>query len=251
MDELEFRRRTIAQPNDIDNELTEFAKDNSERQRFINDMKDFDKYLQSAANDVPVPENLAERILLNTSLKEKAQQQAQIPANKNVIASRSRFKFDRVHLALAASFVVTISVFFFSSEQNTYGAGEHALAHVYHEINSLDKTQAISLQSVNEKLALLGGQLSELPGKITYAMFCDFKGEKGIHLVFESDFGPMTVFIVPTKNKVFEMGSDDFHDDRFEGHINRGQQADTVLIASLGAPVNMYNERVSGAIRWL
>ena len=250
MDELEFRRRTIAQPNDIDKELMEFANNNPERQSFINDMKDFDKYIQDSL-DIPVPENLADRILLNTSLKEKALQEEQA-TGKNVVDARSRFKLDRVHLALAASFVVAISAFFFSTEQNiAHEAGEHALAHVYYEISALDKKEPISLQSVNDKLAVLGGHLDELPGDVTYAMFCDFKGEKGLHLIFESDFGPMTVFIVPSENKSFGFGDDNFKDERFEGHINRGSQADTILVASVGAPLNTYNERVTGAIRWL
>ncbi|MBB1387269.1 DUF3379 family protein [Pseudoalteromonas sp. SG45-5] len=250
MDELEFRRRTIAQPNDIDKELMEFADNNPERQSFINDMKEFDQYIQDAL-DIPVPENLADRILLNTSLKEKALQDEQA-AGDNVVDARSRFKFDRVHLALAASFFVAIGAFFMSTEQNiAHEAGEHALAHVYYEINALDKKKPISLQSVNDKLAVLGGHIEELPGAITYAMFCDFKGEKGLHLIFESDFGPMTVFIVPSENKSFGFGDDNFRDERFEGHINRGSQADTILVASVGAPLNIYNERVTGAIRWL
>ncbi len=250
MDELEFRRRTIAQPNELDKELLEFANSSPDRQQFLNENKTFDKQLNDAL-DIPVPDNLAERIILNTSLKEKARKD-EFEQKNNVIDSRSRFKFDRVYLAFAASFVIAVSAFMFSTEQNlNHAAGEHALAHVYHELNALNKTQPISLQTVNEKLALLGGQLNDLPGKVTYVNFCDFQGEKGIHLVFESDFGPMTVFIVPSDNKVFEIGSGDFSDSRYVGHISRGKQADTVLIASLGSPVNMYNERIAGAIRWL
>ncbi|XQF89792.1 DUF3379 family protein [Pseudoalteromonas espejiana] len=249
MDELEFRRRTIAQPNDLEKELLEFAKESSERQSFINDMKDFDKQIQDAL-DVPVPDNLAERILLNTSLKEKALQEEQA-AGKNVVDARSRFKLDRVHLALAASFCSYWRILFSTEQHIAHEAGEHALTHVYHEISALDKTDAISLQSVNDKLALLGAHIEELPGKITYAMFCDFKGEKGLHLIFESDFGPMTVFIVPSENQSFGFGADDFHDERFAGHINRGSRADTILVANTGAPINVYNERVTGAIRWL
>lgn len=250
MDELEFRRCTIAQPNELDKELLEFANSSPDRQQFLNENKTFDKQLNDAL-DIPVPDNLAERIILNTSLKEKARKD-EFEQKNNVIDSRSRFKFDRVYLAFAASFVIAISAFMFSTEQNlNHAAGEHALAHVYHELNALNKTQSISLQTVNEKLALLGGQLNDLPGKVTYVNFCDFQGEKGIHLVFESDFGPMTVFIVPSDNKVFEIGSGDFSDSRYVGHISRGKQADTVLIASLGSPVNMYNERITGAIRWL
>ncbi|WP_413401490.1 DUF3379 family protein [Pseudoalteromonas sp. KJ71-7] len=250
MDELEFRRRTIAQPNELDKELQEFANSSADRQQFLNESKSFDKQLDNAL-EIPVPDNLAERIILNTSLKEKARTD-ELEQKDNVISARSWFKFDRVHLALAASFVIAVSAFMFSEEQNiNQTAGEHALAHVYHEIYALNKTQPISIQTVNEKLALLGGQISDLPGKVTYVTFCDFQGERGLHLVFESDFGPMTVFIVPSDNQIFEIGSDDFNDSRYAGHINRGKQADTVLIASLGSPVDMYNERISGAIRWL
>ncbi|MDN3485077.1 DUF3379 family protein [Pseudoalteromonas sp. APC 3224] len=250
MDELEFRRRTIAQPNELDKELQEFANSSADRQQFLNESKAFDKQLDNAL-EVPVPDNLAERIILNTSLKEKARTD-ELEQKDNVVSARSWFKFDRVHLALAASFVIAVSAFMFSEEQSiNQTAGEHALAHVYHEIYALNKTQPISIQAVNEKLALLGGQISDLPGKVTYVTFCDFQGERGLHLVFESDFGPMTVFIVPSDNQIFEIGSDDFNDSRYAGHINRGKQADTVLIASLGSPVDMYNERISGAIRWL
>lgn len=250
MDELEFRRRTIAQPNELDKELQEFANSSADRQQFLNESKAFDKQLDNAL-EIPVPDNLAERIILNTSLKEKARTD-ELEQEDNVISARSWFKFDRVHLALAASFVIAVSAFMFSEEQSiNQTAGEHALAHVYHEIYALNKTQPISIQTVNEKLALLGGQISDLPGKVTYVTFCDFQGERGLHLVFESDFGPMTVFIVPSDNQIFEIGSDDFNDSRYAGHINRGKQADTVLIASLGSPVDMYNERISGAIRWL
>ena len=246
MDELEFRRRVIAQPNAIDKELIEFAANNPERLKFISDTKEFDKHIHGALH-TPVPENLADRILLNTSLKEKTQNEGNVSNSKP-----AKFKFDRMHLALAASFLLATGTFFFNSTQHTdIAAGEHALAHVYYEINALDKNESVSLQTVNDKLSLLGGHIDELPGKVTYATFCNFKGERGLHLVFESDFGPMTVFIVPSENRAFSLGDKHFHDERFEGQINRGTQADTILIANVGAPLSRYNERVTGAIRWL
>lgn len=266
MDDLEFRRRISAHPNSTDKELVEFAEQHSERQEFINDMQAFDLELANAL-DVPVPAGLAERILANTAAHAQnesvtteqlnqapADTSAQTPPQRtdNVVEASTRFKRARLPLAMAASVLVAVGAFLFSSEQNVaYAAGEHALAHVYYEINSLQKTEAISLATVNEKFAVLGGHLDELPGKVTYLMFCDFKGQKGLHLVFESDYGPMTVFIVPSKQQSFGIGDDDFQDDRFEGHINRGADADTILVASLGAPLENYNDRINVAIRWL
>lgn len=266
MDDLEFRRRVFAQPSGTDEELLEFAEQHPERQELIDEMQAFDLEL-SGALDIPIPKGLSERILANTAAHTQDEsiatqhttpeqanavtQTQQQPAN-NVVEASSRFKRNRLPLAMAASLLVAVSAFFFSSEQSVaYGAGEHALAHVYYEINALEKTAEISLQTVNEKFAVLGGHLDELPGKVTYLMFCDFKGQRGLHLIFESDHGPMTVFIVPSKQQSFGIGQDDFQDDRFEGHINRGPDADTILVASVGAPLQNYNDRINHAIRWL
>lgn len=260
MDELEFRRRVIAQPNSTEKELMAFAEQHPEQQQFVDDMQSFDQQLNEALT-IDVPQGLAERIIANTA-KHSTEQQAEDPENNdneqqqstsdNVVDAKKRFKKGRIQLAMAASLIVAVGAFFLSSQQHTsYTVSEHALAHVYHEIFSLDKKEPISLQSVNEKFALLGGHLDELPGKVTYLMFCDFKGERGLHLVFESEFGPMTVFIVPSEHQSFGTGNDDFSDERFAGHINRGAQADTILIASLGAPIDSYNNRITDAIRWL
>ncbi len=260
MDELEFRRRVIAQPNSTEKELMAFAEQHPEQQQFVDDMQSFDQQLNEALA-IDVPQGLAERIIANTA-KHSTEQQAEDPeindneqqqsTSDNVVDAKKRFKKGRIQLAMAASLIVAVGIFFLSSQQhNQYTVSEHALAHVYHEIYSLDKKEPISLQTVNEKFALLGGHLDELPGKVTYAMFCDFKGEKGLHLVFESEFGPMTVFIVPSEHQSFGIGNDDFSDERFAGNINRGKQADTILIASLGAPIDNYNNRITDAIRWL
>ncbi len=248
MDELEFRRRILAEPSTIDKELEAFAEQDSDKQAFIDDIRAFDDELNAALN-VPVPDDLAARIIENTYASEEHVEQQQ---NDNVVEAKSRFAFNRFYLAAAASFLVAISVFFVTTKQHSlYSVGEHALAHLYYEIGSLDKHKAIDLEYVNEKFATIGGHLDELPGKVTYLMFCDFKGQKGLHLVFESDFGPMTVFIVPSEEQPFGSGSDDFSDERFAGHISRGEKADTILIASIGAPLERYNNMVTSAIRWL
>ncbi|MCO6354293.1 DUF3379 family protein [Pseudoalteromonas shioyasakiensis] len=248
MDELEFRRRILAEPSTIDKELEAFAEQDKDKQAFIDDVRALDDELSNALK-IPVPENLAKRIIDNTYAAEEAPSEQPLDT---IIEAKSRFAFNRLYLAAAASFLVAISVFFVTNKQHTlYSVGEHAFAHLYHEIGSLDKHEAIDLAYVNEKFATIGGHLDELPGKVTYLMFCDFQGKKGLHLVFESDFGPMTVFIVPSDEQPFGTGSDDFNDERFAGHINRGERADTILIASIGAPLDSYNSMINDAIRWL
>jgi len=258
MDDLEFRRRVIVQPHNEDQDITDFAKQDPEHQQFIEQMQELDDSLTQAL-DIPVPEGLADRILANTpeyndehSAPDNVTHE-NVAAADNVINAQSRFKLGGAPLAMAASLFVAIGAFFFTSNEHNvaYGAGEHALTHIYHEIGSLEKSTEISLQTVNEKFAELGGKLDELPGKVTYLMFCDFKGQRGLHLVFESEHGPMTVFIVPSREQPFGIGENDFSDQRFAGRIDRGPDADTILVASLGAPVDQYTNRVNNAIRWL
>ena len=65
MDELEFRRRILAEPSTIDKELEAFAEQDTDKQAFIDDVRAFDDDLSKALN-IPVPENLAKRIIDNT-----------------------------------------------------------------------------------------------------------------------------------------------------------------------------------------
>jgi hypothetical protein len=258
MDELEFRRRILAEPSTIDKDLETFAEQDTEKHAFINDVRALDDEIHSALN-VPVPENLAARIIENTYAAEEQRAEEQTAEEQTaeqpldtIIEAKSRFAFKRLYLAAAASFLIAVSIFFVTNKQHTlYSVGEHAFAHLYHEIGSLDKHEAIDLAYVNKKFATIGEHLDKLPGKVTYLTFCDFQGKKGLHLVFESDFGPMTVFIVPSDEQPFGTGAEDFSDERFAGHINRGERADTILIASIGAPLDSYNSMLNSAIRWL
>ena len=58
MDELEFQKRVLAQPNDLDSELKELANEDPQRAQFIKDSEAFDEQIKAALN-VPVPEDLA------------------------------------------------------------------------------------------------------------------------------------------------------------------------------------------------
>lgn len=60
MDELEFRRRLFADPNDKD--VIAQADTDPAKQRLVKEMQDFDATLHSAL-DISVPDDLAQKIL--------------------------------------------------------------------------------------------------------------------------------------------------------------------------------------------
>ncbi|RJE76401.1 hypothetical protein BGP78_13420 [Pseudoalteromonas sp. MSK9-3] len=237
MDELEFRRRLFADPNDT--EVIDHAIANPEQQSLVNELQDFDAQLKSALQ-VDVPVGLADRILEKQHNDEAS----------NVVNIAWYRKYNKP-FATAASMVLAVGIYFMSATNSPLQAGEHALEHVYYEVNALERRQEVALQVVNEKLAMFGAQFDRLPGKVTYATFCNFKGQKSLHLIFQSEHGPMTVFIVPAQSNDYKQENGHFSDERFAGVIANGQKADTILVANLGTPVEDYQTEINGALRWL
>ncbi|OHU87635.1 MULTISPECIES: DUF3379 family protein [Pseudoalteromonas] len=237
MDELEFRRRLFADPNDKD--VAQEAANNAEQNALLEELQAFDAQIAKAL-DVEVPAGLAERILAN--------QQADNKHNK--VVKKSWFRSYRTPFATAASATFALGLYFMSATQAPLLAGEHALAHVRHEQIAFKGQDEIALQTVNDKLSLFGARLETLPGKVTYATFCNFKGQKSLHLVFQSEHGPMTVFIVPLSGKNSLGGDGQFADDRYNGVVGQDNHGATVLVANIGSPVEQYQKDVSNALRW-
>lgn len=239
MDELEFRRRLFADPHD--EEVIAAAKAQPELQRIVTEMQQFDDFLNSSL-EINVPDDLADKIL--------AKQKAEVASNQERIQV-SWFRRATMPFAIAASAIFAAVIFYFSGFGTPLDTGQHALAHVYHESSSLDREEAIPLQQVNEKLAMFGGKFDNLPGKVVFATFCNFKGQKSLHLVMQSEFGPLTVFVVPTGQKATIDGSDRFSDNRFSGLIAHNDRANTILVGDKNAPLQHFQSAVQTSLRWL
>ena len=239
MDELEFRRRLFADPHD--EEVIAAAKAQPELQRIVTEMQQFDEFLnQSMA--IEVPDDLADKII--------AKQKAEV-ANNQEHGKVSWFRRATMPFAVAASTLFAALIFYFGGFGEPLNTGQHALAHVYHESSALEREDAISLQQVNEKLAMFGGKFDDLPGKVVFATFCNFKGQKSLHLVMQSEFGPLTVFVVPTGQQATLDGSDQFSDNRFSGLIAYNDRANTILVGDKSAPLQHFQSAVQTSLRWL
>ncbi len=233
MDDLEFRRRLYADPQDTDTQLEQCAAQDPEKRALQSELKELDKSLHQALN-IDVPEGLSEKLILQQSLVEFKQ----------------RKRRTRTHLALAASIAFAFGVSFTLYQQpGPINMEQHALAHIYHELGSLEKsTRDINLTKVNTKLASFGGQFNELPSTVTYAKYCDFNGQKSMHLVLQTDTGPMTVFIVPAKNQ-FTTDSY-FSDQRFDGAIYQSEKANLIILGDKGSDLEQQKQRVEETLQW-
>ncbi len=214
MDELEFRRRLLSNPATNDDEVIRQLAADSDKQRLQHELLLLDQQIK-ASLAVPVPTDLADRLLLSQGLLQ-----------------HKKIRQRRWWLGMAASLMLVAGLV--HQRDHLYpwpdDVAGHALAHVYHEARQLeDNNTQIDLASVNLLLADLGGQLSSWPGTIRYASFCNFQGTRSLHLIFNTTQGPVTVFVLPKNHGL--LPGNDFSDTKFHGHNMQLAKADLVLVA--------------------
>lgn len=220
MDELEFRRRLLSNPATTDEEVIRQLAADPDKQRLQNELLLLDQQLK-ASLAVPVPADLADRLMLGQSLLE----------HKKI--RRRRWWF-----GMAASLVLVAGLIHQRDHLSPWpdDIAGHALAHVYHEMPQLaDDNALVDLRQVNLLLADLGGQLSSWPGTVRFASFCHFQGTRSLHLILNTEQGPVTVFVLPKNHGLQQHG--DFNDEQFHGHNLQLAKADLVLVAAKALPL--------------
>lgn len=232
MDELTFRRRIYADPNDKQKDIIDACKSDSKKAQFKADMQAFDHKLNDALN-IEVPDNLADKILLSQSIDSQQ--------GKN---SKSK-----IHLALAASVVFAVGLSFqiFYSGGEYKSLSEHALAHIYAEESHMHDDRSYSSDNLNDKLSNFGFTLANSISKVTFADFCHFDGVKSLHLVFQGENSPVTVFLIP--KEVNLPGQSNFSDQRFNGQIVNYENADMVIVADKGENSTKWQQKLASSLQ--
>jgi hypothetical protein len=233
MDDLEFRRATLADPSSNDKRVLEAAANDPKKQDFLNEIKQLNNKMTDASK-ITIPDGLAHRLLLRQTL---------------TTHSQNRKRNNVIQLALAASiaFVLGIGV---TNWQNASAVSlsEHGIAHVLHEGDyALKASEDITLQQVNLKLARFGGEMTATAGRIYYANFCDFDNIKSLHLVMQGEAGKVSVFIVPHEKAYMT-------DNAVEGKWNSQtfdlSKASLVVVSDVPSDVTKMKEKLAKTIQF-
>ncbi|WP_337880716.1 DUF3379 family protein [Rheinheimera sp.] len=211
MDELEVRRQLLADPYHLTAQLQQALRQDAELRQFHQSVLEQDELVRNA---------------LHRTVPLKVQQQLQLlPVT---LSQPQRKNYSRGWLALAASlaFLVGLGLNWATLWYGPQNLGANSLAHVYHEEPYVKHlTQALSLQDVNIKLADFNAQMQPQGWAVLYANYCHFRGMRSLHLVLQTELGPLTVFVVPKDSKMqFEP---EFDDGRYFG---RGMMLDDALV---------------------
>ncbi len=213
MDELEFRRRAYADPNEDTEAFHAAMGDAPGRAEFVQQLQSMDRELEQVLK-IPVPDDLADRLLLK----------------QNLTVHQSQKRRHRWQLAAAASVAFAVGLSMTLLSRGSADLGQHALAHVAHEASFTNVVdEDVDLKGLNTKLASFGGRFRELPGQVYYANYCDFEGIRSLHVVMSSDQGRVTLFVIPHQNEMPLPAQ--FADQRFHGI---GQDRAGVHLAIVG-----------------
>jgi hypothetical protein len=134
------------------------------------------------AMNVDAPEGLASRILLQQSISE----------NNHIGITRNRI------YAIAASILLSVSLvsgYLFLNKP--VSLEQVALNHVKGELRHLKDRNNVPLLKVNDLLKPFNMKLNKSLGEINYAGSCVIKDSKGVHIVVQTETGPVTILLMP------------------------------------------------------
>ena len=233
MDELTFRRRIYADPQDSGADIKEACISDPKKAKFKAELLDFDEKINRAMF-VDVPDNLAERILLNKHIQ-----------NQNNIAKKRK-----THWLVAASVIFSVGLgsVFFNINKSTNQLVTHALMHMQSELDHIPTEGSYTLAQVNAKLAEFGGTLIDNIGTIKFVSFCRFEGTRSLHIVMTDEGKDVTVFVVPKSSGL--LAQSDINDGNYYGTSVSEANADLVVITPDSSTANSLKQKLISKINW-
>jgi hypothetical protein len=234
MDDLEFRRRAYSDPHAQDDAFLAAAREDSQNKHFLDEVKLLDQQITASLKDIPVPEGLADRILLNQSFEQFQEKQ----------------RTNRWHLALAASiaFLIGLSVNLVSFPA-TPNMGEVAIKHVQDEwIFTEQINEDADIHAINAKLVKYGGAVQDDIGHIYYVNHCSFNGAPAFHMIMAGETGKVTLFVVPKStllsiDPVYTKGD-------MRALVMPVQNANLIIVANKDEPMAKLEQKLETHINW-
>lgn len=139
----------------------------------------------SAAIAIPVPEGLAERILLRQTTTAIHEPEPR------------RFAIWQI----AAGIALSLGVAAFLSQRYLATPpllSTLAVEHLTHEPFALSSRAAVPEAEVRKMFAALDAPMQRSPGTVHYLKDCPLGGRMSVHMVLQRDSGPVTAMFVPT-----------------------------------------------------
>lgn len=180
---LEFRREKLADPRRLSREAASHLGECAACRGFAIEINDNEAHL-AAALAVPVPEGLAERVVLRRK------------TGSLLFAKASPRLW-----AMAAAVLLTLTFGF--QQWKEFGSQEYArlaIEHVMHEPKSFTTARLADPRLFRTVLENFGGELQGSIGRVRYMKLCPVPEGTGWHIVFETEDGQLaTLILIPAR----------------------------------------------------
>lgn len=193
---LTARRSLLADPQARTDELRDHLND-CEACRALAGRLTRNETLLHDAIAIPVPEQLAERILLRNHIHSRQfSRPARLAWIKSLWHMLSQPK--QGGFALAASAVLALALSWTLHNNTPSDWSEVVLAHVISEENGQLKPDALAAPDLATVLKNYGLNLAGQIGAVRYVGYCSLPGGRGVHAVVETpDLGEVTLVLPP------------------------------------------------------
>lgn len=255
LDIMTFRHRVLQNPWELDAEVTAFLAEHPEQKSWVKQVREQDQAVRQVLKQTPAPENLADKILLQTVGEQAINPKTMtfwscIKGMGQIIAYRWRqavlglkHTLDTLKGSLTqhpawlwsgaglAMGVLSISLLLPQFQHTQSSTPQVAAVIDTHNLNEVEKalvdhvqkhktlTQKqtpVDQQTLEAYLESVGAQLAGPMDFVTHVSECNINGMKGIHVVIQSFSGPVTVVVLP-KVKVPQMMA--FQKQIFHGEL--------------------------------
>lgn len=255
MNEIEFRKRVLADPGSPDAEILDAARQNPLFQGFLDQAQQLDQNIDAIVSEPPIPADLHAKLMAIPATAESA--------DDNVVALPVHHKSRWQGLAVAACLIVAVGTTMILNQDNLPSAadlamGNQALGHLYHEnpqlaaMNTGELEASFTLAEINSVMMQAGSELtnaslpSELP--VRYANPCLIvPGYQSAHLILQSDAGPLSVMVVNNSPVEQEYR---LSDDRFSGLVIPMEKGNLILISEQPEALDTYRGTLTASVGW-
>ncbi|HET9485196.1 MAG TPA: DUF3379 family protein [Xanthomonadales bacterium] len=241
---LEFRRRLGIEPLSVDGAFVAHRDACAGCADAWSRARAFEQQVAQALA-VPVPDGLAERILLR-----------QLTESRH--AARAPAPFAMWRIAAGVVLAIGAATLFWSALQPAPALPDVAVAHLAHEPYALSSRAEVSGAELSAAFERAGAPLVGAPVAVNYLQLCPLEGgRRAVHMVVQDADGPVTVLYVVdhveaaravferrgVKGRLVPMGdgtlvllaSDDGAFDRIEGEFRDAMGSEALALADVAA----------------
>ena len=232
LDTFTFHQRLMQDPEQLDEALLAYLMAHPEQKQKVQKARKMNQQLKETLNSVPVPERLADKILLQTVPSENTV----IGCLKTVVTLswhnlqkairgiQSKLAREKVYWVAGsaiASFILIVVLMpqplSWNDHRQKAEIEQAVVTHVQrHPEELIHASQKVSEKQLRAELSAYGASLAQPMDFVTHVSDCRIGGIKGLHLVIQSFSGPVTVIMLP-KVTVSEMEA--FKQSGFQGAL--------------------------------